>query len=272
MLIDTIVTDLDDTLLDANTSLSAYTMQVLNEAKRRGILVIPASGRAAVSMRPFVDKLNTGKPYIACNGAQLMNPDHTEISSVMFMPQEAKELLRYFIGHGFYAQVYRDEYFYFAETNDFSKRYSRQTGMQGKAIGDLMAFLDFATPKVLSVSDPQAVEAMYPVIQAAFPDVEFTISKPYFLEAQPKGVSKGSALQKLSELLGFSPERTMVFGDSLNDLSMLAFTKNSVAMANARPEVLRAARYVTEKPNAQDGLAHFIEDHILAFATGSVNV
>jgi len=272
LLIDTIVTDLDDTLLDANTSLSAYTLQVLTEAMRRGIRVIAASGRAAVSMRPFVNKLASGQPYIACNGAQLLNPDHTEISSVMFSPDEAKALLRYFDERNIYAQVYGGDYFYYAQANEKSKRYSRQTGMQGKAVGDLTAFLDFPTPKVLSVNDPQAVEAMFPIIQADFPDISFTISKPYFLEAQPKGVSKGTALQAMSKLLGLRPERTMVFGDSLNDLSMLAFTDNSVAMQNARPEVIRAAHYVTEKPNAQDGLAHFIEDHILCEPSGSVSV
>ncbi len=264
MQIDTIVTDLDDTLLNTDTTLSPYTLQVIGEAKRRGIRVIAASGRAAVSMRPFVDMLNAGQPYIACNGAQLMNPDHSEISSSMFLPEQAKELLRYFARNGFYAQVYRGDYFYFAKDSNTGQLYSRQTGMQGKAVGDLTAFLDFQTPKVLSVNVPEAVEALYPVIQKDFPDVSFTISKPNFLEAQPKGVSKGSALKQLSEMLDFSPERTMVFGDSLNDVPMLAFTANSVAMANARPEVIRAARYVTEQTNAQDGMAHFVEDHVLA--------
>ncbi|MBE0600897.1 MAG: HAD family phosphatase [Firmicutes bacterium] len=272
MLIDTIVTDLDDTLLDANTSLSPYTLQVLSEAKRRGIRVIAASGRAAVSMRPFVDKLAADQPYIACNGAQLMNPDHTEIVSNLFAPAEARELLRYFARRNIYAQVYGGDYFYFAQPSERSKLYSRQTGMQGKAVGDLAAFLDFATPKVLSVDTPETVEALFPIIQKEFPDISFTISKPYFLEAQPKGVSKGSALALLSEKLGIAPDRTMVFGDSLNDLPMLAFTRNSVAMKNARPEVIRAARYVTERTNAQDGLAHFIEDHVLAAVSGSVNV
>ena len=264
MQIETIVTDLDDTLLNANTTLSPYTLQVLGEAKRRGIRVIAASGRAAVSMRPFVDQLNTGQPYIACNGAQLMNPDHTEISSNMFPPEQAKELLRYLDKKGFYTQVYQGDYFYFAKDSKTGNLYARQTRMQGKAVGDLLAFLDFPTPKVLSISTREAVDALYPVIQKDFPEVSFTISKPIFLEAQPKGVSKGAALAELSERLSFSPERTMVFGDSLNDVPMLDFTVNSVAMKNARPEVIRATRYVTEYTNAQDGLAHFVEDHVLA--------
>jgi Cof subfamily protein (haloacid dehalogenase superfamily) len=261
--IDTIVTDLDDTLLNDNTEITPFTMEIINDAKRRGIRFIPASGRVATSMRPFVDQLATGQPYIACNGAQLMNPDHTEILSHLFPPGQARALVRYFQDHGFYTQVYRGEYFYFAESCGANRRYSVQTGMPGKATGDLIKFLDFPTPKVLSISSPSEVEKLFPVIQADFPDISFTISKPNFLEAQPGGISKGSTLKQLSEILGFTPEHTLVFGDSLNDVSMLDFTENSVAMINARDEVKRTARYVTERSNAQDGLAHFVKAHVL---------
>jgi len=262
--IDTIVTDLDDTLLNGDSNLSPYTLEIIAETKRRGIRFIAASGRAATSMRPYVDRMNTGLPYIASNGAQLISPGHTELFSVMFSPEQARELVRYFEGKGMYVQCYRGDYFYYAKSCYANVRYSRQTGMKGQAVGDLGAFIDFSTPKVLAVADPQEVEALYKVIRADFPDVSFAISKPHFLEAQPPGVSKGSALQKLSEILGFVPERTMVFGDSLNDVEMLNFTPNSVAMLNARDEVKQAARYVTDRPNTQDGLAHFVEAHVLS--------
>lgn len=263
MQIDTIVTDLDDTLLDDNRTITPYTLAVIGEAIKRGVRLILASGRAASSMRPFVDRMNTGQPYIACNGAQLMNPDHSEISASAFAPEQARELVRYFHARGFYTQVYRGEFFYFAKACEANKTYAAQTGMEGKEVGDLAAFLDFPTPKVLSINAPKEVEALFPVIQADFPDVTFTISKPNFLEAQPKGVTKGSALHRLSGIMGFSPERTMVFGDSLNDVSMFDFTEHSVAIANARDEVKRAARYITEFSNAQDGLARFVKAHVL---------
>ena len=263
MRIDTIVTDLDDTLLNENAEITPFTMEIINEAKRRGIRFIPASGRMASSMRSFVDQIATGQPYIASNGAQLMNPDHTEIISHLLPPGQARALVRYLQDHGFYTQVYHDDNFCFAEYCEANRHYATQTGMQGKAVGDLIKFLDFPTPKVLSISSPSEVEKLFPVIQADFPDISFTISKPNFLEAQSGGISKGSALQYLSGILEFAPEHTLVFGDSLNDVSMLDFTENSVAMINARDEVKRAARYVTERPNTQDGLARFVREHVL---------
>ena len=71
MTIDTIVTDLDDTLLDGSGQLSAYTIEVMAEVKRRGIRLIPCSGRTHASMYPFLAKLDTGLPYIGGNGSEI---------------------------------------------------------------------------------------------------------------------------------------------------------------------------------------------------------
>ena len=76
MTIDTIVTDLDDTLLDGSGQLSGYTLEVMAEVKRRGIRLIPCSGRTHASMYPFVAKLDTGLPYIGGNGSEIVGADH----------------------------------------------------------------------------------------------------------------------------------------------------------------------------------------------------
>ena len=61
------------------------------------------------------------------------------------------------------------------------------------------------------------------------------------------------------ESLGFSADEVMVLGDSLNDLSM--FTEGfgaAVAMANADPEILNAADYITLS-NDSDGASYAME-------------
>lgn len=263
MQIDAIVTDLDDTLLSPETTITPYTLEVFQKAMARGIRVIPASGRTPPSMRPFVTKLNTGLPYIASNGAELVDAEHNVITAVEFSPQQAQEIVRYLKKEGFYVQCYYGESFYYDKECGSSASYKRSSGMRGQAVGDLASFIDFPTPKVLSVSTPQEVARLYPIIQRDFPQASFTVSKPYFLEAEPLGVSKGAALIKLAEKLKLSPEHTLVFGDSLNDLTMLQYAKHSVAMGNAREEIKQAARYVCGT-NAQDGPARFIDEHVLS--------
>ncbi|MEG0639562.1 MAG: Cof-type HAD-IIB family hydrolase [Clostridia bacterium] len=264
MNIDTIVTDMDDTLFNEEGLISNYTLNVLRKCLARGLRVIPASGRTHASMLPFMKQLNTGMPYIGGNGTELINGDHTILETTQFEAPLACEICDFLTQNGCYVQVYRDDCFYYAAECDPAKQYKQSSGMKGVAVGDLSSFLNFPVPKVLSVNHPDEIMRLHPIANRLFEGrATFTQSKPYFLEAMPYGASKGTALLRLAKLIQIDPNKTVVFGDSLNDMSMLAFTKNSVAMGNARDEVKQSTQFVCGL-NTKDGLAHFIEKHILS--------
>lgn len=72
-------------------------------------------------------------------------------------------------------------------------------------------------------------------------------------ELSPKGIDKGVGVARALDYLGRSGnERTFGFGDSGNDLGMLAAVETAVAMGNAMPEVKAVADYVTDDV-ANDG-------------------
>ena len=72
-------------------------------------------------------------------------------------------------------------------------------------------------------------------------------------ELSPKGIDKGVGVARALEYLGRAGnERTFGFGDSGNDLGMLAAVETAVAMGNAMPEVKAVADYVTDDV-AHDG-------------------
>ena len=62
-------------------------------------------------------------------------------------------------------------------------------------------------------------------------------------------------------MLGLKPENFAVFGDSLNDLPMLRIAGLSVAVANARPEVIAGCDQVWLSNN-EDGVARFLEQYL----------
>ena len=66
----------------------------------------------------------------------------------------------------------------------------------------------------------------------------------------------------LADREGISSEQVMAIGDSHNDLDMLKYAGLGVAVANARPAVLRVADMVTGR-NVDDGVAQVIEQVIL---------
>ena len=118
-----IISDMDDTLLNDEGKLSDYTVATLRECIRRGIHVIPASGRTQTSIAPYAAQIGVDCPYIACNGAQLISPDHQVLEEETIPPETARAIVRYLQNEGFYVQVYRGEYFYYAKECGPSEKY-----------------------------------------------------------------------------------------------------------------------------------------------------
>ena len=69
-------------------------------------------------------------------------------------------------------------------------------------------------------------------------------------------LSKAKSLLKLKEDYVF--DRLVVFGDSLNDISMFKIADESYAVSNARDELKELATQVIGY-NEEDSVAHFLE-------------
>lgn len=67
-----------------------------------------------------------------------------------------------------------------------------------------------------------------------------------FCEIIPKGFSKATGMDYLLKYFDIPKENVYAFGDSNNDLEMLKFAPNSVAMGICTPEVEAVASYKTD--------------------------
>ena len=87
-------------------------------------------------------------------------------------------------------------------------------------------------------------------------------SQQDFLEIIAPHVSKGDALEQLAQQYGIGLEHIISFGNAENDISMLSKTGYSVAVENAVDHVKLVACEVCGHHN-EDGVAHWIEEHLL---------
>jgi hydroxymethylpyrimidine pyrophosphatase-like HAD family hydrolase len=76
-------------------------------------------------------------------------------------------------------------------------------------------------------------------------EFDFVSSESSVYEILPKGMSKGGALRKMTELYGIDPRRTIAIGDYDNDVSMLREAALGVAVANANANAKAAADLIT---------------------------
>lgn len=256
--------DLDDTLLRDDRTLSPVSIRVLREAAARGVLVIPASGRARDSMRPFVEELGCASAYIACNGGEVWSPRHELLRRFAFPDETAQEIIAFVRAHGSYAQTYHGAHFYYLEESEWAPRYAASSMLTGFYTPDLESFVrEHPTSKILLMDGEDRVARMLAEARAQFAGrAAVTCSKPYFLEFNPPEATKGNALRYCAELLGFPADAAMAFGDSLNDLSMLEAAGWGVAVGNAREDVRSRVRFVCGT-NEEDGPARFIARHVL---------
>ncbi|WP_041289089.1 HAD family hydrolase [Kribbella flavida] len=79
------------------------------------------------------------------------------------------------------------------------------------------------------------------------------------VEIAASGVSKAAMLADFAAEQGISAAETIAFGDSLNDLPMLAWAGTSYGVANAHPEVLAVVDQVC-RTNDEDGVATVLEE------------
>jgi len=72
------------------------------------------------------------------------------------------------------------------------------------------------------------------------------VSGELYLDFTANGVNKGTAIKKIQEKFGISPDECMAFGDNYNDIEMLDNVGHSYAMERAVDDIKKHARYITK--------------------------
>ena len=255
--------DLDDTLLRSDLSISSYTADTFRRFQDAGFLLIAASGRAKLSMKPFVDQLDCICLYIACNGAEIYDgASHALLHAESFSMDLAREIVSFGEEYDCYMQTYESNCFFFNRYGDYADRYASASMLKGVYVGDLRAFIREPRSKILMMAEDEKIRRMLEEARKRFAGrLSVTCSKPYFLEFNPLHATKGIALEFAARHLGIRTDEIVAFGDSLNDLPMLQAVGHSVVVANGRADV-KALCDETCGTNDEDGVARWLAAHM----------
>ena len=268
-----IALDLDGTLLDSDKNLSEANRAALAAAAAKGILVVPTTGRFFGMMPPAVRDLPFVRYAITVNGEQVYDREtDTAIVREELPLAQALEIMRFLDGFDVIYDCYQDNWgrmtramqekaeeyaqcpHYVKMIREFRKPYpdlKEYLAEQGRDVQKIMLF----------ARDPAVRDRILADIQTHFDDLAVSTSTFNNLEINTATAHKGRAIERFAAHFGWTLANCMAFGDGLNDLSMVKMAGTGVAMANAAPEVLAAADYVTLSNDA-DGVAaalrHFL--------------
>ncbi|MDQ0230044.1 Cof-type HAD-IIB family hydrolase [Metabacillus malikii] len=262
-----IVLDLDDTLLRNDHSISDRTKQALMEAQQNGVKVVLASGRPTFGMKHIADELllaEYGSFILSFNGGKIINcQTGEEIFSSTLSPNQAHSLFHLSQREDVFIHTYVGDEIITEKDNPFTAIESELTGLPIKVVPSFKEAVTESVVKVLMVDAPEKMAVVEKTLQKELKD-QFSVmrSKPFFLEFTEKGVTKGTSLNQLIQLLNIKQDEVIAIGDSYNDLAMIEFAGLGVAMGNAPDDIKQAANYVTDT-NMNDGVAKVVEKFIL---------
>ena len=271
------VSDLDGTLLDDNSQLSAGTVTTLNRiiGELGGMFTI-ATARTPATVVPLMQEVHATLPFIVIGGSAMWNPvtasyGHTRgINDVT-----VNAVADLFDRHDSHPFIYRRHGSGMLHAHHYGPLTDQEARfVEARQHLPLKRFLlddkhyrhnEDEALLIFSLNKYAVLKAIAEDLRANVPTCSVMLYHDIFdesegyLEIFTAGTSKAAAIRNLAHELG--AERIVVFGDNRNDIAMMQAADHSVAVGNAFPEVRAAASEVIG-PNTADSVARWIEKEL----------
>lgn len=262
-----IALDLDGTLTNSEKIITPRTFDALMKAQREGVRLVLASGRPTFGIAALANQLQLadyGGYVLSYNGGRIIDWCEKTVIFSQVVDQKLVPIL-----YDFAEKAQLPIVTYLPEAILASKNegeyLAEEARINGMPVVVAQNFVEETmhiaggSTKFLIPGEPELLIQLESEMKAALSEqMEVFRSAPFFLELPPKGIDKAQSLQRLLMHLGLERESLMAFGDGFNDLSMIQFAGQGVAMANAVEEVKSIADFVTTS-NEEDGIAHALE-------------
>jgi Cof subfamily protein (haloacid dehalogenase superfamily) len=268
-----VVSDLDQTLLNSDATLSTENLAAIRAAETKGIFFTVCSGRIFPMMEVYVRALDIQGPVITTNGAAIVDGKNGKLLSKHTIPQQvAVKILDYARERDYDYSALTGQVSYFSGNSQRIKRFERYNeiaeadGLKSMRLeyfdGRSYTNIENEILKMLLYQIPGDEFACVTSFLDSLPEINYTSSDEGLLDIMAAGTNKGTAVAEVRKMLGLDKDHVCVFGDYLNDLAMFEEAGLTVAVANAHEEVKSKALYVTDT-NDRAGVARAIEALIL---------
>lgn len=247
-----VVTDLDETFLRGDKTISPRTREVFLRLREQGIKTVYATARGATARNMIPAELFDG--WVNLNGALAYTQGGTLVYSRLIPLETCENWLTAAdkaeiraaaeVGGKHYSNFEVSEVWPAIQNYEIC-RFSQLSGQAEK----LYALVE--------------TEEQIRCLENALPPETYqTVSRDGLAQVMHREAVKAKAVSALASYWGIGLEETAAFGDDRNDMDMLRACGCGVAMGNALEEVKRAADCICGT-NEEDGLADWIERNIL---------
>lgn len=277
------ISDLDGTLLSSESRISAESIRLLNRAIEDGALISIATARTPATVSLLMKDIRIKIPMVVMTGASLWNINTGSYTDVQhFTPDQVRRVIDAYTsvsGGGAFLYTLKDS----AEGKGLMEIY--HIGSMNVTERGFMKERITSPFKIFHVPDSGLSELPDKIENAVLffgmrdntiadkikanldklPDInpmayhDWNGEDITEIEAFPSGATKAQAIMRLKERVGAN--RVIVFGDNVNDISMMKIADRSVAVGNALPEVKEIADEIIGS-NDEDAVARYIMEDL----------
>lgn len=265
--IELVIFDVDGTLVNDEGEIGERTKKIIMQLKKCGVLFSFASGRLHSALVPLAEELKIYSPLISLDGTAIKSIAGKEFIYRSFLNEShVKKAIEYSEKYLLNIALCHSEAIYYTEQNSVIPKLMNKFGAVYKEVDSYDDFTDKTLEIVFAGDKRRTVE--YIRDKLSFPltfgtSVSFFRSQThegiYYLEVRRSGSSKGKAMRRLLKYLKIKENYTAVLGDWYNDISLFESKAIKIALRNAIPELKKAADYVLDKSNNEEGVIEFLE-------------
>lgn len=281
LIFENIFFDLDGTLLNNNKEILSSSLDIIKDMQQQGKKISIVTGRPYYFAKEEHNLIKADFPLISCNGSLIYDFKNEKILFQNPINKEASQqvfdlLIKNKITFLVYTTKQMFGFYHFS--NSFPKWFSWLTDSIQKRKKENrfeVNFNEYAHNKInnFKIQDHDIIKFLIIKSDSNLKDIEdieknlLEIDKIYVLRSQknvidimPLNSSKGEGLKKLAEIFNINLDKSIVFGDEENDISMFQVAKYSVAMGQSKEKIKVSATHQT-KSNDEDGIYYFLKNY-----------
>lgn len=271
------VSDLDGTLLNRKTIVSERSVNLLNKLiHKHGLLFSIATARTPATVVALMERIDTQLPFILMSGATMWDNTKRKFLNVRSIEQSLIEtLLPIFERHQVHPFLYLQQGDHIRTQHVEELNQAEYTFIHPRTICSPYKRLQLLPSLTANIVEPVMLVCAtgnYDALNEVYQDIcsqrlhcsldcfrDVDNPEQGFLEIHSYGTTKALALKKLANEV--QADRVVVFGDNLNDISMMKVADHSVCVANAFDEVKQIADEQIGT-NDEDAVVRWIENDL----------
>lgn len=252
--------DVDGTLVGAAGAPSTTLWSAAGRARARGQRLTLCTARpAAGPTRAWATRLDPSGWHVFHTGAARWNPDRDEVRTEALDPAAVAECASTARARGWVFEAYSWDDYVVDRDTPLARDHAALLGLD-LPVGPVDGLTDEVVriQFVVTTADAAAAVAAAPAGTSASAATSPVMPGAVFVSVVVDGVSKAAGVGAVAADLGVGLHDVMMVGDGHNDLPAVEAVGWGVAMGNAEPEVLAAARLTVGDVDA-DGAAEAID-------------